>query len=49
MKFVLIMGLSICCAVLYLRKPTETPEDAFKRYGISTYHILADVVKGERE
>jgi hypothetical protein len=44
MKFALIMGLSICCAVLYLRKPT-----AFKRYGISTYHILADVVKGERE
>jgi|TARA_R110002020_G_scaffold171656_2_gene361683 hypothetical protein len=48
MRNILILSLAICCTVLYLRKPSETPEEAFKRFGLNTYAVLKDVAKGER-
>ena len=48
MRNVIIVILVICCAVLYLRKSSETPEQAFKRFGINAYHVIKDISKGER-
>jgi hypothetical protein len=48
MRNILILSLAICCTVLYLRKPSETPEEAFKRFGLNTYVVLKDIAKGER-
>ena len=49
MRNVIIVSLAICCAVLYLRKPLETPEQAFERFGVNAYHVIKDIAKGERE
>jgi hypothetical protein len=48
MRNIIIISLAICCAVLYLRKPSETPEQAFERFGINAYHVIKDIAMGER-
>tara|TARA_R100001086_G_scaffold105880_1_gene53293 strand:+ start:492 stop:638 length:147 start_codon:yes stop_codon:yes gene_type:complete len=48
MRNLLILILAICCTILYLRKPSETPEQAFTRFGLNTYVVLKDIAKGER-